>query len=222
MRCAILFPLMTTPSLSHFKRVLAGFGAVVFVLLAMEFVLRSWIATPSTTEPDPQFEYFQRPYSRQVFSSEGYSRARMNLLRLQRRGSFAPKAAAAGPDGGRLLHRGDASVSGPELWQHRRVRGRRAGSVQRGALGLGATGYRRLRQAARTRIRPRCSDHPAQRPRSTGVHARMGDPSPPDGRRIPTRHPQESRHPPTGFTVGEPRRSTSPPSSPSSRGGRTY
>jgi hypothetical protein len=44
----------------------------------MELVLRFFIASPSTTEPDPQFEYFQRPYSRQVFSSEGYSRTRLN------------------------------------------------------------------------------------------------------------------------------------------------
>ena len=69
---------MTISSPSHFKRLFAGLGAVVFVLVAMEFVLRTWIATPSTTEPDPQFEYFQRPYSRQVFSSEGYSRTRLN------------------------------------------------------------------------------------------------------------------------------------------------
>lgn len=69
---------MTRFSASTFQRTLASFGAVVFVLLAMEIVLRLFIATPSTTEPDPQFEYFQRPYSRQVFSSEGYSRTRLN------------------------------------------------------------------------------------------------------------------------------------------------
>ncbi|HKI84268.1 MAG TPA: SGNH/GDSL hydrolase family protein [Candidatus Krumholzibacteria bacterium] len=73
---------MTRSFPSHFKQILASTGAVVLVLCAMEIVLRFFIASPSTTEPDPQFEYFQRPYSYQVFSSEGYSRARANRFGL--------------------------------------------------------------------------------------------------------------------------------------------
>ncbi len=69
---------MIRPPRLLFRQAIARLGAIAFVLLSMEFVLRLWIATPATTEPDPQFEYFQRPYSRQVHSSEGYSRTHMN------------------------------------------------------------------------------------------------------------------------------------------------
>ena len=69
---------MTPVPPSLFRKTLTGAGVVVGTLLALEVVLRLWIATPSTTEPDPQFAYFQRPYSRQVFSSEGYCQTRVN------------------------------------------------------------------------------------------------------------------------------------------------
>ncbi len=64
------------------RTMVAGSGVVVLTLLVLEFVLRQWIVSPSATVPDPQFEYFQRPYSRQVVSKEGYCRTRMNRYGL--------------------------------------------------------------------------------------------------------------------------------------------
>ncbi len=73
---------MKTPSPSTSRRILAGLAVLVGTLAVLEVVLRLWIVSPSATVPDPQFEYFQRAYSWQVFSKEGYCRTRMNRFGL--------------------------------------------------------------------------------------------------------------------------------------------